>query len=307
MFSKYSYLLLFCIISISCLKEPVILEISDIQTNTPVTPLPFSGVIVFIQDNDIYMMDNVRYKNPKRLTFSSSVSKSMVTISYAKDKIAYLNNTSTSYPVIIDTNGTELARLTDEDYVSAMCWSSDGSTLVMRQGTYLSYYGSSLGLSLPFLSYNNGYYFGFAMSRNKDLAYSYNYTFSNLDANKIDFFSTSLLDRSNILSTTKYTEKFQFSSNADELLVANRGYGSDYGIEQVYLHNFTDFSRTYIYNGDFLDQLADVTLTADGNHVIYSPVRPYNEKYVLFYKNINNGSPKIFYNTNARITSIDCR
>ena len=58
---------------------------------------------------------------------------------------------------------------------------------------------------------------------------------------------------------------------------------------------------------DDLDQLADVTLTADGNHVIYSPVRPYNEKYVLFYKNINNGSPKIFYNTNARITSIDCR
>ena len=309
MLSKYTYLFLICIIATSCLTDPVTLELSDIKSTSSVTPLPFSGLIVFVQDNDIYMMDSITYKNPKRLTFTPSVPKSMLTLSYGRNKVAYLsNNGTTTYPVIIDTAGNVLVNLPDEDYVSAMCWNNDGSSLVIRQGTYLSYYGTSLSLNLPFLHYTNGYYFGFAMSRNKDLAYSYNYTFSNSDYNKIDFVSGSTPDRTGALSTTKYTERFQFSNNADKLLVANRGYGSDYGIETVYLCNFSDFSRTYVYDGDFLNPLADITLTADGNHTIYSYVSQLNSKYVLIYEEINtSNSSKVFYSSTGRITSIDCR
>lgn len=307
--NKYKYLLLILMttVMVSCLKAPVTLESSDVNSNQTVTPLPFTGIIVFIQDNDVYMTDSIRYKNPKRLTFSNTVPKSMVTLSYSRDKIAYKNNSGSTYPVIIDTNGTQLAALTSNNYVSAMSWSGDSKTLVMREGTNLSFYGPSLGVSLPYLSYNSGYYFGFAMSKNKDLAYSYNFTFSNTDYNKIDFFSPSITDKNNILPTTKYTARLQFSEDANSLLVANYGYGSESGIEQAYVYDFTYFTQNVVYNGDFLSPINDICFTADGQYVLYSYVSTVNDKYVLFYRGINNSTDKIVYNSTSPITSIDCR
>ena len=222
---KYTSFLLFCLLSISCLKEPVTFEwIEKDKTKLQQETLPFSGIIVFIKDNDIYMTDSLRFKNPKRLTFNGNELKKNVTINYSRDKIAYIDYTSTQpYPIIIDTNGVEQMRLPTYTLIKEMSWSNDGNTLVMRKGTNLLFYGSAFSISIPNINSSSGFYYGFAMSRNKDIAYVYYLYAGSFEGNKVDFFSTSRIDRSNTINSVDNT-KMQFSNDANNLLVANLGY-----------------------------------------------------------------------------------
>ncbi|MBL4654202.1 MAG: hypothetical protein JKY33_00080 [Bacteroidia bacterium] len=147
---------------------PVTVEIIRIDTN-----LSTKGIktIAFVYLDNIYT-SNTNGKNVNQIT-SDSVYVKNLSLGYRGGKIAY--RTTDNAIVVIDTTGTQIVNQPSYTNIRSFGWSKDDSTLYMYDGTDIIFHGPDIDIP-PFefdTSLTNIVMNKIAISRNKDLAYSY--------------------------------------------------------------------------------------------------------------------------------------
>ena len=148
---KYIYISCFAIFLFlgisSCTKyEPIY----GVAGHSATDPIELKKDLAYIHRNDIYLVNEILSER-KRLTNSSSSLKTHIALSPEHDQIAYLDVNKT--PVIIDTSGIQVTRLSQYTNVVDLFWhDNNGSpTLVILSNNTIYFYGNSLNIvSNPF-------------------------------------------------------------------------------------------------------------------------------------------------------------
>ena len=97
--------------------------------------------VSFIMDDEVYVLDHFD-GTARQITNTPNERKSMVKISHDHRKVAYLNDQQS--PVIMDTTGIIIAKLSEHSFVKQMDWSEDDETLYMLVGNEIQFYGPAL-------------------------------------------------------------------------------------------------------------------------------------------------------------------
>lgn len=108
--------------------------------------------IVYIDQKDIYLTDKTLVST-KQVTKGHIGVKTNVVISYNHDKIAYLNYTKT--PIILDTSGQQLEKLTNHTGVDCINWSPNDKSFYFLKNNQLFFHGISLDVSITNLEPND--------------------------------------------------------------------------------------------------------------------------------------------------------
>lgn len=127
-------------------------------------------MLVFIYNNDIYLLGE-NYERPKKITDSPEAAKSMVSISYNKEKVAYLN--SSKKPVIIDTTGTEIESVQIVSPAEDIGWSPDNQTLYILSNNTVQFFGPSMAIPQIRTAFGPADIYSLHVSQNLDIVYSY--------------------------------------------------------------------------------------------------------------------------------------
>lgn len=165
----------------ACTKYEPIYGVAGHVDNKPLT---LKNDLVYIYKNDIYMTNEI-FSSHKRLTTSSTSTKTHVAFSPKHDKVAYLNANGT--PVVIDTSGNQLEVLTSYTGVKDLKWHANNGnpTLYFLVNNTIVFHGSSLSInSQPFnfvFPFNTITYFIDAVEIDEDLniAFTYRYLVPN--------------------------------------------------------------------------------------------------------------------------------
>lgn len=148
---KYLYL--------SCLATFLFLGISSCTKYEPIygtaghsttDPVVLKKDLAYIYRNDIYLVNEILSER-KKLTSSSTSSKTHVALSPNHDRVAYLNASKT--PVIIDTSGVQISLLSQYSNATDLFWHNNNGnpTLVILVNNTLQFYGPALNIdSNPF-------------------------------------------------------------------------------------------------------------------------------------------------------------
>ena len=129
--------------------------IYGVANNEPTPSLSLKKDLVYIHDNDVYLVNEILSEEQK-LTNTPSSTKTHVVISPNLDRIAYLN--ANKIPVIIDVNGAVIETLSQYSNATDIKWhpnNGDPVLVILRNNT-LYYYGSTLSIgSNPFFVFPN--------------------------------------------------------------------------------------------------------------------------------------------------------
>lgn len=299
---KYLFFLIFIVLLSSCLKAPVELIIDGTAIVKPVTPLPISGRIVFVQGNDIYMLDSMNYSNPKRLTNTPAIGKSDVKLSYDRRKILY---TELNVPVVIDTNGIELNRYNAYSDALSYWWAGNNSTIIVGNQYNVQQIGTPvLNQNLPsYYIFGNSYYNFIAVSKTNDVFYSTWTSFG--DYNTLDYYTPGKASANDVLPGDRYTTKSTFSADGSVLLHAEpTSLGNpDRGAVSVY--NISNTISAAFYHNEPYANVQDVCIGPDNKKLLFTYSEPVSGKYYFTLYDSDYESSKTFFNTTAPITSLD--
>lgn len=186
--------------------------------------------IAVISQNDVYYLPELE-STPVRLTNSPTLTKTKVKVSHDGTKVAFLN--ASSQPVILGTDGKEIATLSNYSSVTKVDWSQDDKTLIILSNNQFYFYGPALNIPImtykgtPFSNIYGGYIdvHSFAVSPSNDLLYSFQ------------------IYESSYYSYGNYYEKVIFKANGsttDELLLSDSQY--DQGSELNFVNGTQDMA-----------------------------------------------------------------
>ncbi|MBL4648997.1 MAG: hypothetical protein JKY03_04645 [Aureispira sp.] len=148
---KYIYL--------SCLATFLFFGISSCTKYEPIygvaghsitDPIVLQKDLAYIYRNDIYLVNEILSER-KKLTNSSTSTKTHIALSPKHDKIAYLNASKT--PVIIDTSGVQIDFLNQYPNATDLFWHNNNGnpTLVILVNNTIQFYGPTLNIdNTPF-------------------------------------------------------------------------------------------------------------------------------------------------------------
>lgn len=165
---------------IGCTKYEPLYDVNDIVISAPIV---YQRDGIYIHNNDIYLTDEL-LKTHKRLTNSPTSKKTHCKITNTHDKIAYID--ANQIPVVIDTNGVELYRLTQFANANDLGWHNGDQTLYVLVNNELKFYGQALALSNPLFTtfpttntsstFDNYMVHSIAINAALDVVYTYTYT-----------------------------------------------------------------------------------------------------------------------------------
>lgn len=302
-FKKYFFLIL---LFSGCLKAPVELILENIDSKTEVTPLPIAGVVVFVQNNDIYMFDSMTYVKPKRITNTPTITKGQLNLSYDRSKILYKEDLDgTQTPVVIDTNGTEIARYTSQNGAPSFNWAGNNNTIIFNRRLSVYQQGTPVLNQNPptFGVFQGAYYNFFITSKNNDIFYSVWTSFG--DYNYMDYYNTTKTSLQDKASGGRYTNKVQFSPDGSRLVVYEPESPLGNGIQKINIYDVNN-SLNYV-TGYFLSfSISDGCIGPDNVTLLYTYSEPLSSKYYFeLHNTFTSDEEKRFYFTDQPITSID--
>lgn len=150
-----------------------------VANSEPAQSLSLKKDLVYIHDNDIYLVNEI-LSEEQQLTNTPSSTKTHVVISKNLDRIAYLNTNKT--PVIIDANGALVETLSQYTNVKDIKWhhNNGNPVLVILQNNQLYYHGGTLPIAtFPFFVFPNDATYSavdaFDIDDNYNLVFTYRY------------------------------------------------------------------------------------------------------------------------------------
>ncbi len=269
---KKYFLLLLIFTFIGCTDEDPFTGEENLNT------IPEIGNAVFIQDNEIYYIEDLRNDVISKVEAPAG-EKTDVRVNHAGTKIAYLNTDGT--PIVIDRSGNIMETLSNFTNVKDYNWSADDQTIYMLIGNELKFHGNamdvpSISLSPPGVPSNSmPRIFSLSISSENELMYV---------INKFDFtfgYGEVLIikDKDGIKVNEAFINNFgtvsycRYSTN-DDISIAISEYGNnpDSDIDKVLVHEAGTFSLSteLEFNGNLIGPIyrSDISYMLHGGEKI---------------------------------------